>query len=61
MRAMETTKEKEIKFCTFSMFEDDYKKLVELGGDNRSAFFRRLIRQEWDRHHPEQKQEEEQE
>lgn len=46
---MKNTKGTTTKIFTISMPVDDYKKLNTLGGDNRSAFIRRLVRKEWDR------------
>lgn len=46
---LQRNQQTKFKFVNFSMPEDLYSQLMEMGADNRSAFIRRLIRQEWNR------------
>lgn len=45
-----------IKYSNTPMPEELFEKLEQMAGDNRSAFIRRLIRQEYRRRHPEVEQ-----
>ena len=48
------SKEKYKKYSNTPMDDDLFNKLNKMAPDNRAAFVRRLIDQEWNRRHPEE-------